>query len=111
MSKGLQLLIAVAAVVMTLAGVAYLLDFKREADERADRAAAAEMVRQAEADMWVERQKAKRQAEQDACKADLAAYDRGNSAPFVARATANGDKLTGENMLAEVQKCRELLAD
>lgn len=112
MNKGLQALIAVAALVVIAAGAVYLMDARREAEERADRAAAVAMVHRFEAQALAKRQQAAAQAEIDACAADLAAYDdRGQTAAFVARATADGSTLTGDTMLAEVEKCREMVAD
>lgn len=108
MNKALQVLVAVAAIVVIAAGGVYLRDAKRQADEQAKREAVAEWVRKAETAAWVEAQKASKQAEVDACAADLAAYEQGNVSAFVARASALGEPMTGYSMMAEVEKCRDM---
>lgn len=110
MTRALQFLLAAAAVVIIAAGCVFLAGAKREADERAEQEAFAAWMRNAQAEALADAQKARRQSEIDACAADLAAYDGGDAYPFMVRATASGAVLTGETMLAEVAKCRGLVA-
>lgn len=109
MHKALQVLVAIAALVVILAGGAYLLELSQEAEERAALEAEEAAQAQFRSEIWAEIQRAKMQAEIDQCATDLSSYDNGNSAAFVARAIADGGTLTGDTMAAEVDKCRALV--
>lgn len=110
MNRALQFLIAAACVVVIACGAIFLLDRKEAADQAAADREFAAMVDRSKAEAFVRALRRKDQALVDACAADLEAYDqRNDSFAFVQRAVATGEKLTGDAMLAEVQKCRDLI--
>lgn len=102
MHKSVQILIAAACIVVIAAGSIWLMDRKK----RADAVAAKEAADTARAEAMftaLERENENRhKAEADSCRADLEAYDNGSIIAFVQRAK-------GGDMLAEVNKCRDLV--
>lgn len=110
MNRPLQFLIAAACVVVIACGAIFLMDRKEIADkDAADREFAA-MIQRSKNEAFANAMRAKQQALVDACATDLEAYDSRNAtAGFVQRVAASGEKLTGDAMMAEVQKCRDLI--
>lgn len=94
--KSVQILIAAACIVNIAAGSIWLMDRKKQAD--AETAKAEAMFTAIE-----RKNEARRKAEADSCRVDLEAYDNGSIIAFVQRAK-------GGDMLAEVNKCREMIS-
>ena len=91
-------------------------------DRRAVRAAAAveaEHAQRIENMIYrarVEAERAAREAEEamvvEACRRDLDAFDNQQATlAFVQRVEASGEPLTGDTMAAEIQSCRDMVAD
>ena len=110
MNRTLQILIAVACVVVIACGAIFLMDRKEVAEQAAADREWAAMVQRGRAEAFANAQRAKQQAAIDACAAALDAYDsRNETFAFVERVKASGQVLTGDAMLAEVAACRDLI--
>ncbi|UXU73823.1 hypothetical protein [Paracoccus sp. SMMA_5] len=100
--KSVQILIAAACVVTIAAGSIWLMDRKKQAEAIAAKEAADKARVEATLAVLERQNRSRMNAEIDACRADLEAYDSGSIIAFVQRAK-------GGDMLAEVNKCRDLV--
>lgn len=103
MHKSVQILIAAACVVTIAAGSIWLMDRKKQAEAIAAKEAADKARVEATLAVLERQNRSRMNAEIDACRADLEAYDNGSIIAFVQRAK-------GGDMLAEVNKCREMIS-
>lgn len=102
MHKSVQILIAAACIVIIAAGSIWLMDRKKRADAIAAKEAADAARAEAMFTALERENENRRKAEADSCRVDLEAYDNGSIIAFVQRAK-------GGDMLAEVNKCRDLV--
>lgn len=110
MNRTLQILIAVACVVVIACGAIFLMDRKEIADQAAADREWAAMVQRSKNEAFAKALSAREQTKVDACAAALDAYDsRNETFAFVERVKASGQVLTGDAMQAEVAACRDLI--
>ena len=103
MHKSVQILIAAACVIIIAAGSIWLMDRKKQAEAIAAKEAADKARVEATLAVLERQNRSRMNAEIDACRVDLEAYDNGSIIAFVQRAK-------GGDMLAEVNKCREMIS-
>lgn len=110
MNRTLQILIAVACVVVIACGAIFLMDRKELADQAAADREWAAMVQRSKNEAFAKALSARDQAKVDACSSALDAYNsRNDTFAFVERVKASGQVLTGDAMQAEVAACRDLI--